>query len=458
MSHAIDALVAALGPLVRVGSDIPPRNHADASGLQPTAPLALILPQTTEDVATALRICHEHRQPVVAQGGLTGLAGGAHPQAGEVALSLERMNGIEEIDAASATLTALAGTPLAVVQQAAEDAGFLCGIDLGARGTCTIGGNIATNAGGNQVLRYGMARRNALGLEAVLADGTVVRSLNKMLKNNAGYDWPQLLIGSEGTLGIITRVVIGLHPKPQGLQTALCAVGSFDETLAVLRKFQHAYPGRLLVFEAMWREFMTVATQICGLSPAFAEEHDLTLLIEADMGAEPAGSEAFSALLSDFYEQGLIKDAVVAQSRAERNRFWAYRETPYEYGRFLPEEIRFDVSVPLNRMTEAVEHLRQEMPKQFPDAIYVVYGHVADSNIHINVAIKDMTSETKTRVQKIVYDLVFSLGGSISAEHGIGRIKRPYLHLSRTAPELALMTKMKQALDPEGILNPGRVL
>jgi FAD/FMN-containing dehydrogenase len=426
--------------------------------LQPTAPQALILPQTTEDVATALRICHEHRQPVVTQGGLTGLAGGAHPQAGEIALSLERMSGIEEIDPASATLTALAGTPLAVVQQAADEAGYLCGIDLGARGSCTIGGNIATNAGGNQVLRYGMARRNTLGLEAVLADGTIVRSLNKMLKNNAGYDWTQLFIGSEGTLGVITRVVIGLHPRPQGLQTALCAVSSFEDAVAVLRRFQQAHPGRLLVFEAMWREFMTVATQICGLPPAFEEEHDLTLLIEADMGEEPAGTEAFSSLLSDFYEQGLIKDAVIAQSRADRNRFWAYRETPYEYGRFLPEEIRFDVSVPLDHMTEAVEHLRQEMPNQYPEAIYVVFGHVADSNIHINVAVKDMTDDTKKGVQKLVYDLVSGLGGSISAEHGIGRIKRPYLSLSRTGPELALMAQIKQTLDPEGILNPGRVL
>ena len=394
---------------------------------------------------------------VVTQGGLTGLAGGAHPQAGEIALSLERMSGIEEIDPASATLTALAGTPLAVIQQAADEAGFLCGIDLGARGTCTIGGNIATNAGGNQVLRYGMARRNTLGLEVVLADGTVVRSLNKMLKNNAGYDWTQLFIGSEGTLGVVTRAVIGLHPKPLGLQTALCAVASFEDALVVLRQFQQKHPGRLLVFEAMWREFMTVATQICGLPPAFEDEHDVTLLIEADMGEDPEGTDAFSLLLSEFYEQDLIKDAVIAQSRADRNRFWAYRETPYEYGRFLPEEIRFDVSVPLDRMAEAVAHLRQEMPKQWPDAVYVVFGHVADSNIHINVAIRDMSDDIKKGVQSLVYSLVSGMGGSISAEHGIGRIKRPYLSMSRTEPELALMATMKQALDPAGILNPGRV-
>jgi UDP-N-acetylenolpyruvoylglucosamine reductase len=310
MSSAIEALRAALGNKVSVGADIPARNHADASGLAPNPPAALVMARSTEDVAAALTICHAHRQPVVTQGGLTGLAGGGQPMAGEVAVSLERMSGIEEVDPASATLTALAGTPLAVVQQAADEAGFLCGIDLGARGTCTIGGNIATNAGGNQVLRYGMTRRNILGLEAVLADGTVVTSLNKMLKNNAGYDWTQLFIGSEGTLGIVTRAVVALHPKPTGQQTALCAVGSFEDALNILRAFQHAQPGRLLVFEAMWREFMTVATRTCGLPAPFEAEHEVVLLIEADLDPD-----AFAAVLGEFYEQGLVKDAVVAQSR-----------------------------------------------------------------------------------------------------------------------------------------------
>jgi FAD/FMN-containing dehydrogenase len=457
MSSVIEALQAALGAQVVVGPDIPARNHADAGGLAPTPPRALLLPRETADVATALRICHEHRQPVVTQGGLTGLAGGAHPREGEVALSLERMNGVEEIDSASATLTALAGTPLAVVQQAADDAGFLCGIDLGARGSCTIGGNIATNAGGNQVLRYGMARRNTLGLEVVLADGTVVRSLNKMLKNNAGYDWTQLFIGSEGTLGVVTRVVLSLQPKPAGIQTALCAVSSFEDALSVLHGFERAHPGRLLVFEAMWREFMTVATGPCGLAPPFESEHEVTLLIDADMGDEATGAESFAHFLGEQYERNLLKDAVVAQSRQDRNRLWAYRESPYEYGRYFAQELRFDVSVPLARMSRAIESLRQSMSRQWPDAVYVFFGHVADSNIHVNVMMPDLGA-AKQGIQALVYDLVSELGGSISAEHGIGRIKRPYLALSRTEPELALMHLLKRTLDPKGILNPDRVL
>jgi FAD/FMN-containing dehydrogenase len=453
MSSAIEALRAALGNKVSVGADIPARNHADASGLAPNPPAALVMARSTEDVAAALTICHAHRQPVVTQGGLTGLAGGGQPMAGEVAVSLERMSGIEEVDPASATLTALAGTPLAVVQQAADEAGFLCGIDLGARGTCTIGGNIATNAGGNQVLRYGMTRRNILGLEAVLADGTVVTSLNKMLKNNAGYDWTQLFIGSEGTLGIVTRAVVALHPKPTGQQTALCAVGSFEDALNILRAFQHAQPGRLLVFEAMWREFMTVATRTCGLPAPFEAEHEVVLLIEADLDPD-----AFAAVLGEFYEQGLVKDAVVAQSQQDRARLWAYRESPYEYGRFLPPLIRFDVSIPLGRMTDAVAHLRREIPPRWPDAVVVVFGHVADSNIHVEVALEGADEETRKSIQGVVYDMVSSFKGSVSAEHGIGQIKRPYLARSRSAPELALMRQLKATLDPLGILNPGRVL
>ncbi len=452
-SNVVGTLIEALGPKVILGSEIPVRNHADASGLEPAQPLALILPRSTEDVATALRICHAHRQPIVIQGGLTGLAGGAHPKEGEVALSLERMSGIEEVDPASATLTALAGTPLSVVQQAADEAGFLCGIDLGARGTCTIGGNVATNAGGNQVLRYGMTRRNVLGLEAVMSDGKVVRSLNKMLKNNAGYDWTQMLIGSEGTLGVITRVVVALQPRPNAVQTALCAVSSFEDALAILRSFQNMHPGRLIVFEAMWCEFMDVAIRICGLPAPFKAEHEIALLIEADLDAE-----GFSAVLGDFYEQGLVKDAVVAQSRQDRARIWGYRETPYEYGRFLPEEIRFDVSIPLGRMSEAVAYLREQLPPRWPEAVFVVFGHVADSNVHINVALANMDAAAKKGIQSVVYDLIASLSGSVSAEHGIGQIKRPYLPLSRTEPELALMAAVKQTLDPAGILNPGRVL
>jgi FAD/FMN-containing dehydrogenase len=459
MTTVLDALLTELGTeCVRTGRDIPDRNFGDASGARQHSPLAVLLPRSTEEVSRCLAICHAHGYRVVPQGGMTGLAGGANPQENEIALSLERMAGVEEIDRDSATLTALAGTPLTVIQSAAEEAGFLCGIDLGARGTCTIGGNVATNAGGNQVLRYGMTRRNVLGLEVVLADGRVLRSLNKMMKNNAGYDWTQLFIGSEGTLGIVTRVVLPLHPRPKGLASALCAVDSFGDALAVLRRFDSRFPGRLLVFEAMWREYMDVAIDRSRLAQPFADRHEITLLIEAAMGDDPGAEDAFAEALAEFIDEGLIKDALIAQSGSDRKKFWAYREANYEFDRFLPKGSHFDVSIPLSKMAEAVDLLRLRSRAQWPDSVLIVFGHVADSNIHLSLSDEGYDEAVGQKMNAAVYGVVSEVGGTISAEHGIGVLKRPYLSMSRTAPELDLMKTLKDALDPKGILNLGRVL
>jgi FAD/FMN-containing dehydrogenase len=358
------------------------------------------------------------------------------------------------VDTASATLTALAGTPLQVVQEAAEAAGLLCGIDLGARGTCTIGGNVATNAGGNQVLRYGMARRNVLGLEVVLADGTVVRSLNKMLKNNAGYDWTQMFIGSEGTLGVVTRVVLGLHPRPEGVATALCATAGMAATLAVLAALERRFAGGLLVFEGMWRDFIAVATDRLGLPRPFAGDHEMLVLVEAAAGDGDRFEEALAALM----EEGLIRDAVIARSGRDRARLWAYRESPYEYHRVFDRLAGFDVSIPRPLLADAVAAMREAVASRWPDAASVHFGHIADSNLHVMVARPGLEAAEKAEVERIVYGIVARFGGSVSAEHGIGRNKRPYLALSRSAPELALMATIKRALDPTGILNRGRVL
>ena len=235
----LDALRTKLGPAaVLAGADIDVRHNVDFSHENARAPRAVLRPASTEDVAAILRECHRARQRVVIQGGLTGLAGGATPQADELAISLERLTGIEQIDRAAQTMTVRAGTPLQVVQQAAADAGYLFPLDLGARGSCTIGGNIATNAGGNQVIRFGMMRNLVLGLEAVLADGTVVSSMNKMLKNNAGYDLKQLFIGTEGTLGVVTRAVLRLWPKLPSKVTALCALRGFDEAVRCCTRYR----------------------------------------------------------------------------------------------------------------------------------------------------------------------------------------------------------------------------
>ncbi|MBN9062730.1 MAG: hypothetical protein BGP06_15865 [Rhizobiales bacterium 65-9] len=458
MTAVLDQLLAALGPDIVTRRDaVPARNAHDESGLDPTPPLALVRPRKVEDVSTALSICNAARQPVVTQGGLTGLAGGAHPGANEIALSLEHMSGVEDIDRSSSTLTALAGTPLQAVQQAAEEAGLMCGIDLGARGSCSIGGNIATNAGGNQVLRFGMARKNVLGLEVVQADGTIVRSLNKMMKNNAGYDWTQLFIGSEGTLGVVTRVVLGLHSRPNGVRAALIAVKDFDAALTVLHHLQANAPGGLLVFEGMWRELYDIAVTRIGVSAPMPPEHDLYLLVETVAGADTSG-DVMETLLAGLYEQGVIADAVIAKSGAESAKLWALRESVYEYNRLMPKSVGFDISIPLNRMGEAATRLRAELREASPGVITVMFGHVADSNLHLQVMPETYSAATKQLIEDVVYGVTAALGGSISAEHGVGRLKRSYLRLSRTEPELALMRTIKQALDPHNILNPGRVL
>ena len=450
----IHALRAALGPdALRLGDDIPMRNRADHSGVPPTLPAALVLPRSTDEVSAALRLCNDHRRPVVPQGGMTGLAAGAHPGPGEIALSLERMSGIEEIDTASGTLTALAGTPLQVVQEAAEAAGRFVGIDLGARGSCTIGGNVATNAGGNQVLRYGMTRRNVLGLEAVLPDGRVLRALNKMMKNNTGLDWPQLMIGSEGTLGVITRVVLALHPRPEAIEAALVAVADADAAIALLREVERRLPGGLLVFEAMWREFYGIATGTMGRAAPLPPGGDLYLMIEA-----PGTGDGLTDALAAAHDAGLITDAVVARSEADRKAFWALRESVYEYDRHFPPTVGFDISIPLDRMGAAVAALRDRFAATLPGQPWVVFGHLADSNIHVNMMPDPALPDARRRIEAVVYGVVGDLSGSVSAEHGIGRLKAPYLGLSRTPEEIDLMRGIRRLFDPNGILSPGRVL
>lgn len=453
---ALAALVEVVGSGgLRSGEAIPARNRKDASDTPEGLPALLVAPRTTEEVAAVLAICSRFALPVVVQGGMTGLAGGATPQAGEVALSLERMTGVEEIDPVARTMTVLAGTPLAVVQEKATEAGFLYGVDLGARGTCTIGGNVATNAGGVQVLRYGMTRRNVLGLEAVMADGRIVSHLKKVVKNNAGYDWTQLFIGSEGTLGVVTRVLLALQPAVNGTQTALCAAGSVGNALAALNRLEARLGGGLLAFEAMWSEYMKAATEQSGLPVPFAAEPELVLVIEAAMGPSSTGEESFAEALAELAEEGLLDDALIAQSGRDRQRFWAYREANYEFYRDLPPGIHFDVSIPLGSMADAVALLRQRVKARSGTAFPIVFGHLADSNLHLSL--HDETGDF-SGFAEIVYELVREKQGSISAEHGVGILKRPYLGMSRSEAELALMTSLKRTLDPGNILNRGRIL
>ncbi|HEY8520161.1 MAG TPA: FAD-binding oxidoreductase [Gammaproteobacteria bacterium] len=457
--RVIEELIGRLGrDAVLVGEAAGPRHRVDWSGENPCPPVAVLRPRSTDEVAAALAICSAARQPVVVQGGLTGLSGGATPRPGEIALSLERMSGIEEIDRASQTLTALAGTPLQAVQQAAADAGYLFPLDLGARGSCSIGGNIATNAGGNQVIRFGMMRNLVLGLEAVLADGTVVSSMNRMLKNNAGYDLKQLFIGTEGTLGVVTRAVLRLFPQQPVKSTALCAVPGFDEAVALLQHLQARLGGGLSAFEAMWASYYHyVLEHVPGTRGPFAERHPLYVLIAAE-GADPElDRERLESALRDAFEKGFATDAALAQSEREAQAFWAIRDGIAEITPLLKPLLAFDVSMPIGEMPAFLARVEREFRARLERPVTnLVFGHLGDNNLHLAVTTGDAAD--LERLAAVVYEATGAHGGSVSAEHGVGMLRRKYLHHSRTPEEIALMRTLKRALDPLGILNPGRVL
>jgi FAD/FMN-containing dehydrogenase len=425
-----------------------------------TRPLAVVRPRDTAEVAAVLRLCHQYRQPVVAQGGMTGLAGGALPGDGEVVLSLERLRGVEELDAQAGTLTVLAGTPLQEAQEAAAAEGFLLAIDLGARGSCQVAGNVATNAGGNRVIRYGMTRQQVLGLEVVLADGTVLDSLNKMQKNNAGYDLKHLFIGSEGTLGVITRVVFKLEPLPSCVQTALCAVDSYDKVVALLRHAQRRLAGRLSAFEVMWNDFYTlVTTRIPGQRAPLPGGSPFYVLLDLQGADAVADATLFENMLEQALEQELICDAAIASSEKETRSFWHIRDASAEFTVVWPIVESFDISLPIGEIGRFVEALQPRLDAAFPGCEYVHFGHIGDSNLHVCVSVPGATPENFPghAIQSCLYGLLREFKGSISAEHGVGTHKKAYLPYSRSPAELALMRTLKVALDPQGILAPGRV-
>jgi FAD/FMN-containing dehydrogenase len=419
--------------------------------------LAAAYPGSTKEVSEVMRWCNAQDLAVVPQGGLTGLVGGATPIGPCLVLSLERMRAVEEVDAAAACMVVEAGVTLERVQKAADEAGFFFPLDLGGRGSAQIGGNASTNAGGNRVLRYGMMRELVLGLEVVLADGTIISSLNRMLKNNAGYDLKQLFIGSEGTLGIITRLVLRLHPKPVSVCTALCAAESYDAVVSLLQRVKTGFAGALSAFEVMWPEFYHVGTTALGRTPPIAEEHGLYVLMET-LGGDPVADQArFELVIEEAMKASVVATAVIAQSAKDAQNLWAVRDCPGEFPKVHWPQFGFDVSIPTGRIGQFVAECRSLMARRWPKAAALYFGHIADSNLHVSVRIDANCPDTHA-LEEEVFELVGEWRGSISAEHGIGVLKRQFLHLSRTPEEIALMRTLKAALDPKGILNPGKVI
>ena len=444
---------------VFLGDDIPERHFSDWMTSAPKGTArALVRPSSTADVSDLLKMCHAHQVPVVPQGGLTGLAGGAQPVRCCVLLSLEKMDRIEGLDVASSTISVQAGVTMGRVQEAAKEQGLFFPLDLGGRDSCTIGGNLSTNAGGNRVLRYGMARDLVLGLEVVLADGTVLSHMNLMIKDNTGFDLKQLFVGSEGTLGVITRAVLKLFPQPRTTHTAMCALADYDAVVRLLSHVRQNLGGNLSAFEMMWPDFYERMTAgLSHLTTPLPHGHGAYVLVESQGTSPLTDGEHFEQVLSEALERELVEDVVVAQSETDALRLWAVRDSSGEFRAVFWPHVGFDVSIPTGQLGRFVEALKSRLKAVWPGTQTVFFGHAGDSNVHIGVKVQE-GEQPEPAIEDLVYQVVGEWSGSVSAEHGIGTLKRAYLHHSRTPAELATMRALKSTLDPNGILNPGKVL
>ena len=416
----------------------------------------LVRPRTTEQVSRVLALCHSRGQAVVTHGGLTGLVNGADASSGDLVLSLESMNAIERVDVPGRTLRAQAGAKLGNVQREAEKHGMVFPLDLGARDSATVGGNISTNAGGLRVLRYGMMRNLVLGIEAVLADGTVLTSLNRMLKNNAGYDLKQLLIGSEGTLGVVTRAELRLVARTRSQETLLAALPGFDALVDLLGRLDAGMGGQLAAFEALWGNYYDLNTAPpAANAPPLARGAPFYAIAET-LGGDPESDRArLEAVLGEAMEAGTVTDVTLANSETERRAIWNIREDVWQPKHIAPL-LTFDVSLPIENMKAYVEEVNESVRAFAGENRSFVFGHMADGNLHLVIAAGDDPA-TRAKVEGMVYRPLAAIGGSVSAEHGIGLEKRDYLPLSRTPAEIATMRALKRALDPKRILNPGKV-
>jgi len=425
-----------------------------------------VRPADTDQVADVVRICAAAGTPIVAQGGNTGMCGGATPDAGgnELVLSLARLDRVRALDAANATITVEAGATLHAVQESAAAVGLMFPLSLASEGSCTIGGNLSTNAGGTAVLRFGNTRELALGLEVVLADGRVWNGLRGLRKDNTGYDLKQLFIGGEGTLGIVTAAVLKLFPAPAAQVTALAALADVDHAVQLLRQMKQALGDRLTGFELISDVALALSRAHHPDLPDPLPGQPWYVLLQAD-DAAPGSTLAtqMEDALGRAVESGIARDAAVAQSEDQAARLWALRENISEAQRRDGPNIKHDISLPVSAIPAFMVDARAALQTAFPGVRFVTFGHLGDGNLHYNLAAPaggdaQAFMRNAPAVNRIVHDLVAAAGGSISAEHGIGQLKRDELRRYKTPLELELMARIKSAFDPHGLLNPGKVL
>jgi FAD/FMN-containing dehydrogenase len=464
----LQRLRAAAGPggVIDDPADIAPYCKSWRDDWQGRVPLVL-RPDTTEGIAQVVRICAETGVAIVPQGGNTGLTGASQPgvDQGEIVLSTARMKRVRGIDLVNDTVTVEAGVVLAEIQRLAAEHERLFPLSLGAEGSCQIGGNLATNAGGTQVIRYGNTRNLVLGLEVVLPNGDVWNGLRGLRKDNTGYDLKQLFIGAEGTLGIITAAVLKLFPRPTATETAWLAVPSPEASVALLGLMKAALGDQISGFELMQRSIIDfLLAGVPGHDEPMATRHPWYVLVEiTGQGAPGSLADPFAAALADGMERGLISDAVIASSGRQSKQFWRMREDLAEAQRAAGGGISHDISVPVGHVAEFIERANAALAQAYPGVRHVCFGHVGDGNMHYNpvrpegCSIADWKAN-RAAINRIVHDLVVGLGGSISAEHGIGRLRLAENEHYKSRVELDLMRTVKRALDPGNIMNPGKVV
>ncbi|PZQ98345.1 MAG: hydroxyacid dehydrogenase [Flavobacterium psychrophilum] len=428
---------------------------------------AVLRPASTEEVAAVVRLCAQASVALVPQGGNTGLCGGSIPDdsGAQIVLSLTRMKRIRAVDVANETITVEAGVILQQLQEVAAEVGRLFPLSLGAEGSCTVGGNLATNAGGTAVLRYGNMRDLALGLEVVLPDGRIWDGLRGLRKDNTGYDLKHLFIGSEGTLGIITAAVLKLFPAVRSLTTAWVALPSTQAAVELIGQMRSLCGDRLTGFELMSRQSVEfVLLHVAGVSDPFAEVHPWYVLIElGDTQPNAPLNELLEQGLGAAFEQGVALDAVVAASDAQVRALWALREGISEAQNHEGPSLKHDISVPVSRIPDFIARTDQALQQTFPGVRIVAYGHVGDGNLHYNISkpigAEDAVFKAQAEaIMHVIYDQTLHYAGSISAEHGLGQAKRLAAQHYKAPLELELMARVKQALDPAGLMNPGKLL
>ncbi|MBI2239439.1 MAG: FAD-binding oxidoreductase [Magnetospirillum gryphiswaldense] len=433
-------------------------------GLYRGQTLAVLRPADTEQLAATMRLCAQAKVAVVPQGGNTGLCGGGVPGPGSVVMSTERLNRIRDIDTANFTMTVEAGCVLATLQQAADQAGCLFPLSLGAEGSCRIGGNLSTNAGGVGVLRYGNTRDLTLGLEVVLADGRVWNGLRSLRKDNTGYDLKHLFIGAEGTLGIITAATLKLFPKPAEQATALIALPDPAAALTVLSAARRQSGDAVTACELVARIGLELGmAHVTGVRDPFDQPYPWYLLLELSSSRAGGLQQALEDILTETLEDGAALDAVLAQSGEQRAAFWRIREGVPEAQKKEGGSIKHDVAVPVSRVPEMIERCTKAVEAAMDGVRVVPFGHVGDGNIHFNLTQPKGGDKTAfldrwAEMNHIVHDIVAELNGSVSAEHGIGQLKIHEMARYKQDVELDLMKQVKLALDPEGLMNPGKVL